>query len=286
MSIEALLARSVQVFVALLGAYLVVLWFVSIVWTYRDIEARSRNIVTQISATLLPILFPFLGVPLYLILRPKETLDSAFQRSLEEEYLLQDLEELPLCPTCQHFVADDFVLCPHCHTQLRDACPSCERLVDLRWTLCPYCGAEQDGRTSTVPLSTGTKRRTAAADALPTPASANVPDVVSAPKPAAIAAANGSSPRPGERAVLAVVGGRKVTPRQERTEDTDKTQQVELVVPRRRRFLRPGIDLPVNGNGTEASPSLNGSPNGKANGSSNGAHEDQRAPVTVHADRD
>ena len=32
------------------------------------------------------------GVLLYMMLRPKETLDLTFQRSLEEEYLLQDIE--------------------------------------------------------------------------------------------------------------------------------------------------------------------------------------------------
>ena len=76
-------------------------------------------------------------------LRPKETLDEAFQRSLEEEYLLQDLEELPHCPACHRYVEDDFVLCPHCHATLREPCTSCERLIDLRWPLCPYCGVVQ-----------------------------------------------------------------------------------------------------------------------------------------------
>ncbi|HEV2528090.1 MAG TPA: zinc ribbon domain-containing protein [Thermomicrobiales bacterium] len=152
MPIEEVLARSAQIIVALIGAYLAVLWFVSIVWAYRDIEMRSRSVVTQIFSTLLVVLFPFIGIPLYLVLRPKDTLDAAFQKSLEEEYLLQDLEELPLCPSCHHYVSEDFVLCPHCHTQLRDNCVSCERLVDLRWSMCPYCGTEQTGRTTTAPV--------------------------------------------------------------------------------------------------------------------------------------
>jgi RNA polymerase subunit RPABC4/transcription elongation factor Spt4 len=140
---EAVIARSVQVLAALGGAYLVALWFVLAVWTFRDIETRSRSVVTQIFSTLLVVLFFVPGVLLYLILRPKETLDVAFQRSLEEEYLLQDLEELPLCRSCQRYVEDDFMLCPHCQTQLREACVACSRLVDLRWNICPYCSAEQ-----------------------------------------------------------------------------------------------------------------------------------------------
>lgn len=140
---EAVIARGIQVLLALGGAYVVALWFVLIVWTFRDIETRSKSVVTQVFSTLLVVLFFVPGVLLYMILRPKETLDVAFQRSLEEEYLLQDLEELPVCMNCQHYVEDDFMLCPHCQTQLREACTHCARLVDLRWNLCPYCGTEQ-----------------------------------------------------------------------------------------------------------------------------------------------
>jgi RNA polymerase subunit RPABC4/transcription elongation factor Spt4 len=144
------LFQGATVFVALAAAYLVAFWFVLIVWTYRDIEARSRSVVTQVFSTLMVVLFFVPGVLLYLILRPKETLDQAFQRSLEEEYLLQDLEELPLCPSCHRYVEDDFVLCPHCHAQLREPCPACSRLVDLRWAMCPYCATVQDGHVERV----------------------------------------------------------------------------------------------------------------------------------------
>jgi RNA polymerase subunit RPABC4/transcription elongation factor Spt4 len=135
--------RAAQVLVALAGAYLIVLWFALVVWTFRDIEGRSRSVFTQVFSTLLSVLFFVPGVLLYMLLRPKETLDEAFQRSLEEEYLLQDLEELPHCPSCHRYIEDDFVLCPACHAQLREPCGSCERLVDLRWPLCPYCGVVQ-----------------------------------------------------------------------------------------------------------------------------------------------
>src|SRR3954447_16174209 len=140
---EAVLARSVQVFAALGGAYLVALWFVLIVWAFRDSETRSRSVITQIFSTLLVVLFFIPGALLYLLLRPRQTLDEAFQRSLEEEYLLQDLEELPLCKSCGNYVEDDYVICPNCQTKLRDSCPACARLVDLKWALCPYCGMSQ-----------------------------------------------------------------------------------------------------------------------------------------------
>jgi RNA polymerase subunit RPABC4/transcription elongation factor Spt4 len=140
---EALIARGIQILLALGGAYMLTLWFALIVWTFQDIQARSRSVVAQIFSTLTVVLFFIPGVLLYMILRPKETLDDAFQRSLQEEYLMQDLEELPLCPSCQQYVEEDWVFCPSCHTELRDHCVSCGHLVDLRWSLCPFCGAEQ-----------------------------------------------------------------------------------------------------------------------------------------------
>jgi RNA polymerase subunit RPABC4/transcription elongation factor Spt4 len=147
LDIEALVARGIQILLALGGAYLIATWFVLAIWTFRDIEARSRSVITQVFSTLLVILFWVPGLMLYWLLRPKETLDEAYQRSLEEEYLLQDLEEMPLCPTCHHFIEDEWQLCPHCNTQLRESCESCGHLIDLRWDICPYCGADHHGHS-------------------------------------------------------------------------------------------------------------------------------------------
>jgi RNA polymerase subunit RPABC4/transcription elongation factor Spt4 len=143
--IRTLVAPAAQVLLALTGAYLVTLWLTLIIWTFRDIEGRSRSVITQIFATLLVVFFFLPGVLLYIILRPKETLDEAYQRALQEEYLIQDLEELPLCHSCRRYVQGDYVLCPHCHSRLRENCPSCQRLVELRWDICPYCTSPLPG---------------------------------------------------------------------------------------------------------------------------------------------
>jgi len=140
---EALVARGVQLLVALVGAYLVAFWFALIIWTFQDIQARSRSVMAQIFSTLVVVLFFVPGVLIYLILRPNETLEEAYQRSLEEEYLLQDLDELPVCPSCRRYVRDDFVWCPSCRFEIRKPCSECKQLVDRRWAACPYCGAAQ-----------------------------------------------------------------------------------------------------------------------------------------------
>lgn len=136
---EELVARIVQMFLALTGAYALALWFALVIWTYRDITTRSTSTVTHIFSTLVVVLFWVPGAVIYLLLRPKETLEEAFQRTVEEEYLLQDLDDFQTCPSCSRTVRDDFVYCPNCRTRLRAECPGCHRLVDLRWEVCPYC---------------------------------------------------------------------------------------------------------------------------------------------------
>ncbi|CAN5486481.1 hypothetical protein BH09CHL1_BH09CHL1_05720 [soil metagenome] len=190
---EEILARGVQILVALCAAYVAALWFVLVVWTYRDIESRSKNVVTQVFSTLMSVLFFVPGVLLYMVLRPRETLDSTFQRSLEEEYLLQDLEEIPLCPSCQHYIHDDFKVCPNCRTALREACPACERLVDLRWNICPYCG-ESQSRGAILPKVERPEERWVARPAI-TPETVPAPiEQIPAAVPAAAVAMTPASP--------------------------------------------------------------------------------------------
>jgi RNA polymerase subunit RPABC4/transcription elongation factor Spt4 len=209
---EAVIARSLQVLITLSGAYLLALWFVLVVWTYRDIESRSKNVITQVFSTLLVVLFFIPGIVLYLMLRPRETLDATFQRSLEEEYLLQDLEELPLCPSCQRYVEDDFRICPHCRTALRETCGGCGRLVDVRWPICPYCGSEEGVNAPTPQLEVHEPRwvepaaaaieGAAPAPAVAAPAAAAIAPPAAAPAPAAAARQAQTGEQPNVLTVL------------------------------------------------------------------------------------
>lgn len=136
------------------GAYFVAFWFSLIVWTFRDVRARSRDLFTQALGTLLVVPPPPLdiaGLILYLILRPRETLAEAYERSLEEEVLLQGIEDVDVCPACRKLIEKDYVVCPECYTELRRRCPSCQRLMELGWTVCAYCGTKTGReRVSTV----------------------------------------------------------------------------------------------------------------------------------------
>jgi len=144
-----------QVIVALSGAFLLAFWLSMVIWTFRDIRSRSRDIFAALLASLMVLLFGPVGLLLYLLLRPKETLAEAYARALEEEALLRDIEEQVVCPTCGRPTQPDWMLCPYCHTQLKKPCAECGRLLELEWRLCPYCGsAPSPPEFSTLPEAT------------------------------------------------------------------------------------------------------------------------------------
>jgi RNA polymerase subunit RPABC4/transcription elongation factor Spt4 len=131
------------VIVAGFVAFGLAVWFSIVVWTFMDIRSRSRDKLVWVFATLLVLLFNVFGLIVYLILRPHETLMQAYERSLEEEALLQEIEERPICPNCRHRVETDYRMCPNCLHKLKDVCLNCERMIELEWTVCPYCTVER-----------------------------------------------------------------------------------------------------------------------------------------------
>jgi RNA polymerase subunit RPABC4/transcription elongation factor Spt4 len=127
----------------LIGAYAVLFLISLVIWTFRDIRSRTRDVLVQILATLLVVVFNIPGLLLYFVLRPRETLTEAYEHALGQEALLQDIEERYICPNCKRKADADFLICPYCHHELRKRCPKCGRLLSLNWDICPYCGLQQ-----------------------------------------------------------------------------------------------------------------------------------------------
>src|SRR5436309_8506846 len=131
------------------GVWALLLWLSIIVWVYRDIRERTRDLGLQVLAVFITMMFfPGFNIPglaLYLMLRPRETLEEAYSRSLEEEALLREIGDEGLCPSCRRFTERGWRICPFCQTQLKDICGECEQLLSFNWVVCPYCTAERKG---------------------------------------------------------------------------------------------------------------------------------------------
>jgi hypothetical protein len=128
-----------QVVLAFTGAFMLAIWLSLIIWTFRDVRSRSRDVFAILLATLMVVIFGPLGLLLYFLLRPPTTLAELYERSLEEEALLQDIEERIVCPGCRRKIETEWMVCPDCHAILKRQCVTCGKLLHLRWDICPYC---------------------------------------------------------------------------------------------------------------------------------------------------
>ena len=124
--------------------YVFVLWVASVLWSYKDIRARTRDPIAQAIGVGVAAFFPIVGLPVYLVLRPGETLAEAYARQLEQEAILSDLHSISSCPNCRRPVEEDFQVCAHCATPLRQPCPRCDRLLQFSWRHCPYCATARE----------------------------------------------------------------------------------------------------------------------------------------------
>lgn len=137
------IATIVGVVVAVLGAFLFAFWIAMGIWTFNDIRSRSRDWLAILLACVLVLIFPIVGLVLYLMIRPKHTLAEVYDRALEEEALLREIEETLACITCGVPVKENWVYCPTCHQQLQHSCVNCKQLVRNEWEICVYCGTAQ-----------------------------------------------------------------------------------------------------------------------------------------------
>lgn len=182
----------------LLVAYLVVLWVASIVWAYRDASARTRDPVLRGVAVLLVATLSFAGLIVYLVMRPRETLADQYERRLEAEALMHEIQEQATCPMCRRKIEAEFVVCPFCRSALRVPCESCGRALITTWVLCPYCGADRPSEEP-APKPVAIRAHTAAADESPARARTRRPSTATYTPPAAArgaAAANAPAADP------------------------------------------------------------------------------------------
>jgi RNA polymerase subunit RPABC4/transcription elongation factor Spt4 len=123
----------------LLIAYVITLWISTVMWTYRDIQARTSDRSVHAICAFLVAVFNIPGLALYLMLRPQQTLSDRFDRQLEVEAFMHDMRDKPSCPSCRRSVDEAFLACPYCRTTLRSACEDCGTALDRNWVICPYC---------------------------------------------------------------------------------------------------------------------------------------------------
>lgn len=135
---------SLDLIIKALLLYFFAIWIAFIVWATKDISNRTHNVFYQIVGILTIVcLTPIFGLPIYLLIRPRNTLLEKFYSDAQDGEFEEQAYIDGSCPYCQNPIEDDFIFCPHCKEKLVDDCFSCKKLIHTHWQVCPYCGIDQ-----------------------------------------------------------------------------------------------------------------------------------------------
>jgi RNA polymerase subunit RPABC4/transcription elongation factor Spt4 len=95
-------------------------------------------------AVVLVAVFNLPGLIVYLVIRPQGTMGDSYERSVEAEAIMAELQlAANACQSCRRPIEDEYVVCPWCRSVLREGCRSCGRSVRTAWSACPYCTSDR-----------------------------------------------------------------------------------------------------------------------------------------------
>ena len=128
------------------GAYVLVMWAVLVIWVARDIFSRTSSIFGRLLSLGLAIFLPFFSLPVYLVLRPNDTIQDRYERELGREAILAEMKTDVSCVDCLRPIQENWRHCPHCAKELKKLCTSsdCDALLNFSWTVCPTCGVSAE----------------------------------------------------------------------------------------------------------------------------------------------
>lgn len=138
-SLENIGQTNFDLLMRILGLIFVFFWLAIVYWAFVDVSERTKNklFITLSVVSVLFLNFP--GLIVYLMLRPRNTLEEIYWAELERKYLRRETEGLSDCPNCGNHSSSNFLVCPTCGISLRDKCKVCDSYVELDWKYCPYC---------------------------------------------------------------------------------------------------------------------------------------------------
>jgi hypothetical protein len=132
-----------MVLLRILGVFYGVFWLFVVGWVWFDASDRYKSIWLRILMTFMVLTLNILGFLIYLVLRPKVSLEDSYWIDLERKYLKFEAAGLEDCPRCGEDVLPNFIHCPNCGKELRVKCESCDVYLEPDWNVCPFCGTKQ-----------------------------------------------------------------------------------------------------------------------------------------------
>ncbi len=130
-----LMTPELRIALTVIAVGLVIVYVLSIVWVTRDAYLRDANWYVWGIVALVPIF----GILAYCLLRPPLYQIDRDEQELEIAIKQRELMHYGECGMCGYPVESDYVLCPNCHTRLKNLCPVCHHALEPQWSICPYC---------------------------------------------------------------------------------------------------------------------------------------------------
>lgn len=128
------LTGEIQMVLIALLVMLIVVYVLSIFWAVRDAQSRGFGWAWGLLSIL-----PIVGLIAYCMVRPPLLQADREEQDLELALKQRELMKYGDCANCGYPVEADYVMCPNCHTRLKNLCPTCHHALDPSWSVCPYC---------------------------------------------------------------------------------------------------------------------------------------------------
>ncbi|MGN0035492.1 MAG: zinc ribbon domain-containing protein [Coriobacteriales bacterium] len=145
--ISQLITPQVRFVFILILIFIAALYILSIIWVIRDSYLRGTNsTVWGIVA-----LIPFVGAMAYAMMRPPLYASDREEQNIGLLLQQRELMDYGECPQCGYPTIRDYVLCPNCHTRLRNQCGVCGHTLEQEWSICPYCGTRAEDSLRSTP---------------------------------------------------------------------------------------------------------------------------------------
>ena len=139
--LSSLITEEMRMALVVVCVMIAALYVLSIAWVVRDAHLRGTNWVVWGIVSIIPIV----GLVAYCLLRPSLLQIDRDEQELEIAYKQRALQKYGNCAVCGCPVEDDFIVCPSCHTPLKNQCARCGKPLDPTWSMCPYCATPVNG---------------------------------------------------------------------------------------------------------------------------------------------
>lgn len=123
----------------LLGILFFLFWMIVVGWVWVDAGERSSNGIFKLGSAVTVGILGVVGLIIYLIIRPKQTIQEIYWSDLERRYLKYETAELDDCSNCGYQLQPGFVSCPECKEIVKVKCSGCDVHIDRDWKYCPFC---------------------------------------------------------------------------------------------------------------------------------------------------